>query len=318
LSNNDHKLPDVVITEFIDEDIALKVLCNFNVHYDPKLVDDQNQLYEMLPKARALIVRNRTQVNEKLLKLSPNLKVVGRLGVGLDNIDLKACKNHKVIVCPATGANDVAVAEYTITAALILMRGAWHASETIIGGGWPRTNLMGHEISGKNMGLIGFGSIAREVAERSKALGMEVFAYDPYLPANDPAWSNVYKADAKFDLAENCDVISIHVPYTNKTHQLVDASFIKKMQPGAILINTARGGIVDENALIKALSEKKLRGAALDVFEDEPLSSEHRNLFKDIPNLILTPHIAGITKEANERVSLLTVQNVVTNLSSKF
>jgi len=315
LSNKNHKLPDVVITEFIDEDIALKVLCNFNVHYDPKLVDDQNQLYKILSKARALIVRNRTRVNEKLLELAPNLEVVGRLGVGLDNIDLKACKNHKVIVCPATGANDVAVAEYTITAALVLMRGVWHASETLIDGSWPRTNLMGQEISGKNMGLIGFGSIAREVAERSRALGMKVFAYDPYLPANDPAWLNIHQTDTKFDLAKNCDVISIHVPLTKETHQLIDANFIDKMRSGAILINAARGGIVDESALIKALSEKKLRGAALDVFTDEPLSSENRNLFKDIPNLILTPHIAGITEEANERVSLLTVKNVLSHLS---
>ena len=315
MSNNDHKLPDIVITEFIDEDIALKVLCDFNVHYDPKLVDDKNQMYEMLSNARALIVRNRTQVNKKLLELAPNLEVIGRLGVGLDNIDLEACRNHKVIVCPASGANDVAVAEYTITAALVLMRGAWHASETIINGSWPRTNLMGQEISGKNMGLIGFGSIAREVAKRSKALGMEVFAYDPYLPANDPAWSNVHQTDTKFDLAKNCDVISMHVPYTNETHQLIDANFIDKMRPGAIIINTARGGIVDESAVIKALSLKKLRGAALDVFVDEPLSSENRDLFKDIPNLILTPHIAGITKEANERVSLLTAQNVLKHLS---
>ena len=315
MSNKNHKSPDIVITEFIDEDIALKVLCDFNVHYDPKLVDDQNQLFEITSKARALIVRNRTQVNKKLLELAPNLEVIGRLGVGLDNIDLEACRNRKVIVCPATGANDVAVAEYTITAALVLMRGAWHASEEIINGSWPRTNLMGQEIFGKNMGLIGFGSIAREVAERSRALGMEIFVYDPYLSSNDPAWSNVHQAHTKFDLAKNCDVISMHVPYTNETHQLIDATFIDKMRPGAILINAARGGVVDESAVIKALSEKKLRGAALDVFVDEPLSSENRNLFKDIPNLILTPHIAGITKEANERVSLLTAQNVLTHLS---
>ena len=166
----EHKLPDIVISEFMDKDIALEVLDNFDVQYNPTLVDDRIALLETLAEARAIIVRNRTQVNNELLEHAPNLQVVGRLGVGLDNIDLEACKSRNVVVCPATGANDVAVAEYTITAALVLLRGAWSAIDRMIAGEWPRTDLMGREISGKRLGLIGFGSIAREVAARASAL----------------------------------------------------------------------------------------------------------------------------------------------------
>ena len=160
-------MPDIVISEFMDKNIALEVLDNLDVQYDPTLVDDRAALLETVAEARAIIVRNRTQVDSELLEHAPNLKVVGRLGVGLDNIDLEACRSRNIAVCPATGANDVAVAEYTITAALVLMRGAWTATDRMIDGEWPRTDLMGREIFGKRLGLIGFGSIARQVAARA-------------------------------------------------------------------------------------------------------------------------------------------------------
>jgi (S)-sulfolactate dehydrogenase len=175
LSISERKLPDIVISEFMDKDIAFEVLGNLDMQYNPTLVDDRIALLENLAEARAIIVRNRTQVNNELLEHAPNLQVVGRLGVGLDNIDLEACKSRNVVVCPATGANDVAVAEYTITAALVLLRGAWNAIDRMIAGEWPRTDLMGREISGKRLGLIGFGSIAREVAARASALGLDIF-----------------------------------------------------------------------------------------------------------------------------------------------
>ena len=173
-------MPDIVISEFMDKNIAFEVLDNLDVQYDPMLVDDRAALLETVAEARAIIVRNRTQVDSELLEHAPNLKVVGRLGVGLDNIDLEACRSRNVVVCPATGANDVAVAEYTITAALILMRGAWTATDRMIDGEWPRTDLMGREISGKRLGLIGFGSIARQVAARAMALGFDAVVADYY------------------------------------------------------------------------------------------------------------------------------------------
>jgi len=313
LSISERKLPDIVISEFMDKDIAFEVLGNLDMQYNPTLVDDRIALLENLAEARAIIVRNRTQVNNELLEHAPNLQVVGRLGVGLDNIDLEACKSRNVVVCPATGANDVAVAEYTITAALVLLRGAWNAIDRMIAGEWPRTDLMGREISGKRLGLIGFGSIAREVAARASALGLDIYAFDPYLAAHDPAWSNVRRATLA-DLAADCDVISVHVPLTDETRHLIGVEFIRSMRAGSILINTARGGIVDESAVIEALREDRLGGAALDVFESEPLGSESGAVFGGVPNLLLTPHIAGITAEANQRVSLLTAQNVLKHL----
>ena len=306
-------MPDIVISEFMDKNIALEVLDNFDVQYDPMLVDDRAALLETLAEARAIIVRNRTRVDSELLEYAPNLRVVGRLGVGLDNIDLEACKSRDVIVCPATGANDVAVAEYAITAALILIRGVWSATDRMTAGEWPRTNLMGREISGKRMGLVGFGSIARQVAARAVALGMTVSAFDPYLAAGDPAWSCV-RAATLADLAADCDVISVHVPLTDETRYLIGVEFIRSMREGAILINTARGGVVDESAVIEALREDRLGGAALDVFESEPLDGDGGAAFAGVSNLLLTPHIAGITEEANQRVSLVTAQNVLKHL----
>ncbi len=291
----------------------MDVLSAFDVLYDASLVDDRPALLAALAGACAIIVRNRTQVDNELLGHAPNLKVVGRLGVGLDNIDLEACKSRNVVVCPATGANDVAVAEYAITAALILLRGVWSATNRVIAGEWPRTDLIGGEISGKRFGLIGFGSIARQVAARARALGTEVAAFDPYLASDSPVWSGTTPLCIN-ELASTCDIISVHVPLTDETRNLVNAEFISRMRGGAVLINTARGGVVDESAVIEALRESRLGGAALDVFESEPLDGDRGAAFADIPNLLLTPHIAGITEEANQRVSLVTAQNVLEQL----
>ena len=306
-------MSDVVVSEFMDEAILAEVLGQYDVAYDPALVDDRQRLLASLDDARAIIVRNRTQVDAELLDNAPGLKVVGRLGVGLDNIDLDTCAARGVEVCPATGANDLAVAEYTISAAMLLLRGVWSGSGPTIAGKWPRTGSIGREMSGRQLGLVGFGSIAREVAARATALGMRVAAYDPYLPVENDAWQGSARLSLD-DLADSSDIVSVHVPLTDETRLLVNAAFIRRMPKGSILINTARGGVVDEGALVAALREGHLGGAALDVFEHEPLDAAAGQAFKDIPNLLLTPHVAGITEESNQRVSRVTAENVLRHL----
>lgn len=309
-------MADIVITEFMDEAAVRRLVDSYDTIYDPKLVDDPAALHDHLTSARALIVRNRTQVRETLLSMGPKLRVVGRLGVGLDNIDVAACKARSVKVIPATGANDLSVAEYVITTAMMLLRGAYMRSADVAAGDWPRQSMMGRELAGKTIGLVGYGSIAREVAWRAHMMGMQIVAYDPYLMADHPGWQiarNV-SLDAVLELS---DVVSLHTPLTDATRNMIDAKALSSMKPDAILINAARGGVVEEAALAEALRAGKLGGAALDVFETEPLTAEAGEKFKGLANLVLTPHIAGVTVESNERVSHLIADKVLEVLGSK-
>jgi (S)-sulfolactate dehydrogenase len=306
-------MPDIVISEFMDEEAIHEGLAGLDVIYDPKLVDDADKLASTIGEARALIVRNRTQVREPLLDAAPRLSVVGRLGVGLDNIDVEACKTRNIAVYPATGANDISVAEYVIATAMLLLRGAYASTQEVIAGKWPRNALIGREITGKRLGLIGFGAIARETGKRAAALGIRVAAYDPSVPADSPAWTQpwgVVEARPLDALLAECDVVSLHVPLTAETRNLIGSEAIARMRTDAILINAARGGVVDETALADALRNRRLGGAALDVFAAEPLDADRGSVFAGCPNLVLTPHIAGVTEESNVRVSWVTVEAV--------
>lgn len=313
-------MPDIVISEFMDEAAVDGLRDGFAVSYDPGLVDRPEELRAELATARALIVRNRTQVTDDVLAAGPKLVAVGRLGVGLDNIDLAACEARGVKVFPATGANDQAVAEYVIATTLILLRGAYHAGAEMLAGAWPRQALMGGEVSGRTMGLVGFGGIARQVAARAQALGMKAAAVDPFVSADDPAWQGsglqgsagqgVARHETLESLLPSVDVLSLHVPLTEGTRGLLGAGALAALKPGAVLINTARGGIVDEAALAERLHAGQLGGAALDVFAEEPLTAAAAAPFAGLANVILTPHIAGLTQEANVRVSTLTAQQV--------
>jgi (S)-sulfolactate dehydrogenase len=308
-------MSDIVISEFMDQAAIDAVLRGRDVLYDPKLVDDKDRLYAALADCRALIVRNRTQVRAPLLNAAPRLKVVGRLGVGLDNIDVDACASRNIAVKPASGANDLSVAEYVITAALLLRRRAWYATSRLAAGEWPRMELIGGELSGARLGLIGFGAIARLTATKAAALGMTVAAFDPFLPPDHAAWLDVTPQSFE-EILSSCDVVSVHTPLTPQTRRMLDGAALRRMRSGAILINAARGGIVDESALAAVLSGGHLGGAALDVFETEPLTAAAAAVFKGIPNLILTPHIAGVTEESNVRVSDVTARAVIAALDA--
>ena len=306
-------MADIVITEFMDKAVVGRLKARFDTLYDPALVDRPDELRAAVADARALIVRNRTQVRGALLAAATSLTCVGRLGVGLDNIDVEACRARGVAVYPATGANDLSVAEYVMAAAMTLLRGAFFASSDVAGGAWPRQRLIGRELAGRTMGLVGLGAIAREVAWRAQAFGMNVVAYDPMLMADHPAWQLARNVSLD-GLLTLSDVVSLHVPLTDATRNMIGAARIAAMKPEAILINAARGGVVDEAALALALREKRLGGAALDVFAEEPLSAADGERFRGIDNLILTPHVAGVTVESNVRVSELIADTVIAHL----
>jgi (S)-sulfolactate dehydrogenase len=307
----------IVISEFMDEAAVAALAAHHATLYDPGLVDRREELKARLVDADALIVRNRTQVNVELLAAAPRLAVVGRLGVGLDNIDVAACKARDIAVIPATGANALAVAEYVIGTAMALLRGAYFATADVAAGKWPRAALSsGRELAGKTLGVVGFGGIGRLTGRLGRALGMRVIAFDAAIAPDDGAWREEGVEPRTLDaLLAQADVLTLHVPLVPATRNLIDAKRLAAMKPGAILINTARGGVVDEAAVAAALGSGKLGGAALDVFEKEPLPAG--SPLASCPNLILTPHIAGVTAESNERVSSLIAEKVIEALASR-
>jgi (S)-sulfolactate dehydrogenase len=302
-------MPDVVVTEFIEESALADLSREYSVVYDPELVNKPEEIKLLAAEAPALIVRNMTQVRGDVLAACQALKVIGRLGVGLDNIDMDACRARGIQVFPATGANAVAVAEYVIMAAMIGLRPIWNETAKVAAGWWERQSLIFREISGKMLGLVGFGMIAREVAKRARALGMRVAAYDPNVLPGDPAWTNLGVAHLDLvPLLADSDVLSVHAPLLPSTRNLLDTTALALMKPDAVLINTARGGIIDESAVVDALRGKRLGMAFFDVLEKEPPLAN--SIFRGVPGLVLTPHVAGNTVESNVRVSSLTVANV--------
>ena len=304
----------ILITEFMDELAVTKLRQKYEVIYDPSLVERQDAILELIGKTRAIIVRNKTLVTKILINKASNLSCVGRLGVGLDNIDLVACEENNVTVYPALGANSNSVAEYVICSAMLLLRRAFQKNIEMISGVWPRQESSGLEVRGKTIGLIGYGEIAQRTSVIAKSLGMKVVAFDPYINASSDLWRDTEKLSLE-KLLRVSDVISLHIPLNKETNNLLDENKLSLVKPSAVLINSARGGILDENALAKALRENRIRGAALDVFSEEPLSEEKAKKFSQLNNIILTPHIAGITEESNERVSQMIADKVEKHLS---
>ena len=304
----------IVITEFMDERAVAQLAAAHHVLYDPKLVDDAPRMMAEAATAHAFIVRNRTQVRGDLLAALKHCKVIGRLGVGLDNIDVPAAEAVGMQVIPATGANALSVAEYVVLTAMLLLRGAYRSTAEVTAGTWPRNALSnGREIGGKTLGLVGFGSIGQLSAGLAQGVGMNVVAFDPILAAEHPVFAQTKVRCVSLEaLTASADVISLHVPLLPSTRDLFNAVRLAAMKPGAVLINTARGGVVDEVALVAALKSGHLGGAALDVFGTEPVPAA--NPFEGCPNLVLTPHIAGVTAEANERVSFMIADKVLAAL----
>ncbi|MBM4316714.1 MAG: phosphoglycerate dehydrogenase [Deltaproteobacteria bacterium] len=262
---------------------------------------ERTELKERLPQVDVLIVRSRTQVDCDLLERARNLKLVLRAGIGLDNVDVPTCTDHGIVVMNAPTGNIVTTAEHALAMIFAVSRHIPQADATLRSGKWEKKKFQGNELRGKTLGLLGLGNIGRTVAERALALGMRVIAHDPYVSPEAAAKQKIHLVEFE-DLLKSSDYISIHVPLLKSTQHLLNESALKKMKKGAYLINCARGGIVDEKALLEMLANKHLAGAALDVFETEPLPPDSPLL--KCTDLVLTPHLGASTDEAQIQVSL--------------
>ena len=299
----------IVVSERLLESALEPHRNTFNIHYDPSLFQKRDELKMLLTNASALIVRNQTQVDADLIAEASNLKVVGRLGVGLDNLDMPALKERGVAVTWGPGTNAVSVAEYVLGAMLELSRRFCQVSAELHGGAWNRQAAIGTELYGKTLGIVGLGDIGSRLARRAHAFGMNVIAHDPVVHEN--AFAPQEYGVGLLELSEvlQSDFISLHAPLLPSTRHLINAETLGQMKPSAYLINTARGGLVDEHALANGLRSGKLAGAALDVRESEPPGED--DPLRGLDNIILTPHVAGVTRESNARVSFHVVEDVV-------
>lgn len=285
-------MTDVLISEDVWGEPFAALSEEFSVRRDAALGTDRPRLLSEVASARALVVRNKTQVDAELLAAATGLRIVARAGVGLDNIDLTAADEHGVVVVAPLGANARSVAEHSIGLALDLARRTSANDRAVRAGGWDRSP--GIELAGRTWGVVGAGATGRAVAELARALGMSVLAHDPYLTTAEGL-----ELVALEELISRCDVVSLHVPATETTSGMVDAGLLAAMRPGALLINVGRGELIVEADLAAALKDGRLGGAALDVRAVEP---PERGELECMDNVVLTPHIAGITVESQERI----------------
>jgi D-3-phosphoglycerate dehydrogenase/(S)-sulfolactate dehydrogenase len=306
----------IVVSEMIHAEALSLLQHEAEVHYDPTLHAHRGVLAKALHQAEALIVRNQTRVDLALLEHARTLKVVGRIGVGLDNLDLACLRDKGVTVTWAPGTNAVSVAEYVMGAMLELSRRFGEASTRLHTGEWNRQAAIGSELYGKTLGIVGLGDIGARLARRAGAFGMRLLASDPVAHGSSYA---VQEYDVELTglnaLLEEADFVSLHLPLLPSTRGLIGREALAKMRAHAFLINTARGGLIDETALAEALRERRLAGAAIDVRENEPPGES--DPLRGLPNAILTPHIAGVTHESNHRASLHVARDVLRVLAGE-
>ena len=292
----------ILITEFMETKSVEILKTNFDITFDQELSKNHKKLKDSINKFDVLIVRNKTRVNQEILENATSLKFIGRLGVGLDNIDTEYCKNNNIHVQPATGMNADSVAEFVLNSSLSLLKNTPLMHQETVLGNWPRTSISSRELKDKTIGLFGFGIIAKKVSLLANVFNVKIIAHDPFIGQNigDKFNTNLV---SKNELYEFADIISIHLPLTDSTKNLLNYNVFKQMLKRPIIINSSRGSIINEKDLLKAYDEKLISGFALDVYEKEPAQKEFLNSIKKDTNCILTPHIAGVTEESNSRVS---------------
>jgi D-3-phosphoglycerate dehydrogenase len=301
-------MPDILITENIRGEAVDKLSQRFDVTFAPDLWKDSSELLRRISDFRALIIRNQSRVNKALLEAAAKLIVVGRAGVGLENVDLKAATDLNILVTSTPDQNAISVAELAIGMTLALARHIVPAHQDTIRGNWNRQQFYGVELYGKTFGIIGAGKIGYLTACRACAFGMKILAYDPYISRD-----NVYLGELSAelvsleDLLSRSDVVSCHLPSTTETAGLLNARMFARMKRTAFFLNTARGEVVVEDDLAACLVSGTIAGAALDVRAKEPPT---KSALEDAPNLLLTPHIAAYTSEAQQRVTRAICEDV--------
>jgi bifunctional phosphoserine phosphatase/homoserine phosphotransferase len=289
--------PKVLVADGIAEQGLRLLRKAFRVDVMPKLM--RQELLELIGEYEAIIVRSATRVDQEVLSRAAALKAIARAGIGLDNIDLRAARQRGVKVLYDPYGSVISVAEHTLLLMLALSRDLVGTCASVKSGRWEKDAYAGRELYGKTLLIVGLGKIGSEVAKRAKAFGMRVIAYDPYAPQERFSALGVLRAQRLDEALMEADYVTVHTP---KVQDLIAERELGLLKPGAFLINTARGGVVNQEALYRALVEGRLAGAALDVFEREPPAEQEMKLLS-LPNVIATPHVAGSTAEAQERIS---------------
>lgn len=308
-------MPDILITENI-RGIAVDALSSrFDVTFLPELWKEPAELLKRIGDFRAIIVRNQTQVTASLLKAGKKLVVVGRAGVGLDNVDVDAATQAGILITSTPDQNAISVAELAMGLMLSLARMIPVANQDTKDGNWRRQQFLGTELYGKTIGIIGAGKIGYLTARRAQSFGMKVLAYDPYISRDNVLLSELNAELVSLDdLLTRADIVSSHLPATPETIGLLNAKCFERMKSTATFINTSRGEVVVENDLLNALKSGRIAGAALDVRSTEPPQASE---LESLPNLILTPHVAAFTHEAQDRVTKAICEDVTRVLDGK-
>ena len=285
---------------------------DIEVHKKTGLTEDQ--LVEIIGEYDALLVRSQTKVTPRIFEAAKSLKVVGRAGVGVDNIDLPSATERGVVVINAPDGNTISTCEHTFAMIMAVARQIPQAYKKTVGGVWDRKTFLGVELNNKVLGVIGMGRIGSEVAKRAKAFGMDVIGYDPFL-TQDRAEKMGVTLGSVNDIASKADFITVHTPLTNETRHIIGKTQFDLMKKGVRIVNCARGGIVDEVALMEAVEKGIVAGAAFDVFEVEPPAADHP--FLNNPNMIVTPHLGASTFEAQENVAIDVSEQVINILRNE-
>lgn len=288
---------------------------DIDLDYQPEI--KWNELLEIIKDYDAIITRSRTPVTKELLDRAEKLKVIGRAGVGVDNVDLEEASRRGILVVNTPGANTIGAAEITMAHLYTVLRKLHLAHQSMLAGEWNRKKFMGEELDGKVVGIIGLGNVGSQVAIRCKAAGSKVIAYDPYIPKEKGERLGVEIVDDLHELIKRSDIITLHCPLTEETKNMISKKEFDIMKKGVYFINCARGGIVDEEALYEALQEGKIAGLGLDVYSVEPPDDRIRRLF-DFPNISLSPHIGANTYESQDNVAIKIAQYVIAALKGHF